>query len=107
MSLSKEILADLGVSEPEAEQLSKDTQMDGLAADLAALARAAETTEDREVVRAVREEQMLVALQHIRANTERRSWRFPVVRDAEGRITSLRAIPEAAASLGDATAPER
>ena len=46
------------------------------------------------IIEGVRHEQLMLALRAIQENTRRRSWDFPVVRDASGYITSIRAVPE-------------
>jgi len=41
----------------------------------------------------VRQEQMMQILQAIKSNTERKPWNFPITRDGNGHISSIRAEP--------------
>ena len=58
------------------------------------LVNAAARVEDSSLLAAAQREQVLQSLNTIKANTEPREWDFPVTRDADGRILSVRAIPQ-------------
>ena len=47
----------------------------------------------------VRSQAEMDALKAIRRNTEKRAWSFAVVRDEDGNITALRAVPESGQTI--------
>lgn len=94
--LSPALRRDIGLDKPAAppSPTSLDIRLDRLGKLLTMLTESAEKTAGAAILQAVRQEQMAQALKVIGSNTVRRPWSFPVTRDKDGRITSIRAIPE-------------